>query len=147
MPGPKLPGGEVTAGERGELERLILRHTTGQQRVERARLVVLMADGRSNSEAARVMGIDVDTARKWRRRWQRVRDVPLAEFGVTARHRRADLPAPRRAPSERGLRPDLNVRHALSELHLSCVRATRRATPELSVARSEIGRLDPIARL
>jgi putative transposase len=90
MPGPKLPAVEVTAEERAELERLVRRHTTGQQLVERARLVLLMADGQSNSEAARVVGVDVDTARKWRRRWQRVRDVPLAALGVA--DRLADAP-------------------------------------------------------
>lgn len=85
MPGPKPPVVEVTAEERAELERMIRRHTTGQQLAERARLVLLMADGRNNSEAARAVGVDVDTARKWRTRWREVRDVPLAERGVAAR--------------------------------------------------------------
>ena len=85
MPGPKLPPVEVTAEERAELERLVRRHTTGQQLAERARIVVLAADGLNNCAVARVVGVDVDTVRKWRRRWCDVRDVPLADVSITAR--------------------------------------------------------------
>src|SRR5687767_15879432 len=41
MPGPKLPAVEVTVEERAELERIVRRHTAGQQLVERARIVDL----------------------------------------------------------------------------------------------------------
>ena len=85
MPGPKPPVVEVTAEERAELERLVRRPTTGQQLAERARIVLLMADGLNNSEVARAVAVDVDTVRKWRTRWCRVRGVPLAEVGVAAR--------------------------------------------------------------
>ena len=85
MPGPKPPAVEVTAEERVELERLVRRHTTGQQLAERARIVLLMADGLNNSEVARTVAVDVDTVRKWRRRWRRVGAVPLAEEGVASR--------------------------------------------------------------
>ncbi len=85
MPGPKPPVVEVTAEERVELERLVRRPTTGQQLAERARMVVLMADGLNNSEVARAVGVDVDTARKWRTRWCRARAVPVAELSLTAR--------------------------------------------------------------
>ena len=90
MPGPKPPVVEVTADERAELERLVRRHTTGQQVAERARIVLLMADGQNNSEVARAVGVDVDTVRKWRARWRGVRDVPLAELRVA--DRQADAP-------------------------------------------------------
>jgi putative transposase len=92
MPGPKPPPVEVTAEERAELERLVRRPTTGQQLAERARIVLLMAEGRNNSEVARAVGVDVDTVRKWRGRWRRVRAVPLAELRVAARL--ADAPRP-----------------------------------------------------
>jgi putative transposase len=92
MPGPKSPPVEVTAEERAELERLVRRHTTGQQLAERARIVLRAAEGLNNSEIARAMGVDVDTVRKWRGRWRRGRAVPLAELSVAARL--ADAPRP-----------------------------------------------------
>ncbi len=85
MPGPKPAAVEVTAEERADLERLVRRHTTGQQLAERARLVLLMADGQNNSEVARTAGVDVDTVRKWRRRWLSCTGVALAELPVAAR--------------------------------------------------------------
>ena len=85
MPGPKLPPVEVTAEERAALERMVRRHTTGQQVAERARIVLLLADGLNTSEAARAGGVHIDTVRKWRRRWCAVWAVPVAEVSVTAR--------------------------------------------------------------
>src|SRR3712207_5221264 len=85
MPGPKPPVVEVTAEERVELGRLSRRPTTGQQLAERARIVLLMADGRNNSEVARAVDVGVDTVRKWRTRWCRAREVPVAELSLTAR--------------------------------------------------------------
>jgi hypothetical protein len=49
--GPKLPPIEVSGEERAELERLVRRHTTGQQLAERARLILYLADGLNQSEA------------------------------------------------------------------------------------------------
>src|SRR5262245_7155406 len=92
MPGPKPPPIEVTGEERAELERLVRRHTTGQQLAERARIVLLMAEGLNNSEVARAVDVDVDTVRKWRGRWRRIREVPVAELSVAARL--ADAPRP-----------------------------------------------------
>jgi transposase len=85
MAGPKLPAVEVTVEERAELERIVRRHTAGQQLVERARIILLAADGLNNCEVARAMDVHIETVRKWRRRWCGARAVPLAELGVTAR--------------------------------------------------------------
>lgn len=92
MPGPKLPAIELTAEERGELERLARRPTTGQQLAERARVVLLAAEGRNNCEIARALAIDVDTVRKWRGRWRGVAGAPAAELPVATRL--ADAPRP-----------------------------------------------------
>jgi putative transposase len=92
MPGPKLPAIEVTVEERGELERLARRPTTGQQLAERARVVLLAAEGRNNCEIARALAIDVDTVRKWRGRWRGVAGAPAAELPVATRL--ADAPRP-----------------------------------------------------
>jgi putative transposase len=85
MPGPKLAAVEVTVEERAELERIVRRHTAGQQVVERARIVLLASDGLNNSEVARALDVHIDTVRKWRRRWCGVREVPAAELDVSAR--------------------------------------------------------------
>jgi len=101
MPGPKLPPVEVNAAERAALERLVRRPTTGQQLVERARIVLLAADGLNNSEGARAMGVQIDTVRKWRRRWCTARGVPLADLSITARLDDAPRPGtPARITSE-----------------------------------------------
>jgi putative transposase len=85
MPGPTPPPIKLSGEERAALERLVRRPTTGQQLAERARIVLLAADGLDNSAVARAVGVDVDTVRKWRRRWRRVEDAPLAELSVAAR--------------------------------------------------------------
>jgi transposase len=92
MPGPKLPAVEVTSEERAELERIVHRHTAGQQLVERARIVLLASDGLSTSEVARTMDVHIDTVRKWRRRWCGTRGVPLADLTIPARL--GDAPRP-----------------------------------------------------
>jgi putative transposase len=85
MPGPTPPPVELTGEERAELERLVRRHTTGQQLAGRARIVLLAADGLDNSAVARAVGVDVDTVRKWRGRWRSIQAVPVAELSVAAR--------------------------------------------------------------
>ena len=70
MPGPKPPTIVVSEWERGELERLVRAQTTGQAVARRARVVLLASEGWSTAEVARRVGIDVDTARDWRARWQ-----------------------------------------------------------------------------
>jgi putative transposase len=92
MPGPRLPAIELTAAERGELERLARRPMTGQQLAERARIVLLAAEGLNNCAIARALAIDVDTVRKWRGRWRGGAGVSVAERPVAARL--ADAPRP-----------------------------------------------------
>ncbi len=85
MPGPTLPALEVTAEERGELERLARRPATGQQLAERARIVLLGADGLNNCAIGRALAVDVDTVRKWRGRWHGVAGAPVAGRPVATR--------------------------------------------------------------
>ena len=85
MPGPTLPPIEVSGEERTELERLVRRHTTGQQLAERARIILFLADGLNQSAVARAAGVHIETVRKWRRRWGHARGVSLADLGVAAR--------------------------------------------------------------
>jgi hypothetical protein len=69
MPGRRPPSVDLTDKERCELEGLVRRHTTGQQRADRARIVPRAADGRNTSEIARALALEPDTVRRWRRRW------------------------------------------------------------------------------
>ena len=50
MPGPKPPAINLNDVERQELELLVRRYTTGQQKVIRARIVLLAAMGKNNRE-------------------------------------------------------------------------------------------------
>lgn len=101
MAGPRPPEIVLSADDRAELERLVRARTTGQQLVLRARIVLLAADGLSTSAVARVLGVDVGTARQWRARWRQFRAVPPQELSVAARL--ADAPKPG-APAR--LRPE-----------------------------------------
>jgi putative transposase len=92
MPGPRPPEIVLSDEERAELGRLVRAHTTGQQLAVRARIVLLAAEGLSTSQVARALGLDVGTARQWRARWLRCRDVPPEETSVAGRL--ADAPKP-----------------------------------------------------
>jgi len=51
------------------LEKLASRHTTGQQIAQRARIVLNAAAGLNHAQIAHTLGISVDMATLWRRRW------------------------------------------------------------------------------
>ena len=85
MPGPRPPSVVLTDEERRGLERLVRRHTTGQQLADRARIVLLAAEGLNNSEVARQLTLEPDTVRLWRRRWLSATGVALADLGAAAR--------------------------------------------------------------
>ena len=85
MPGPQLPPLALPADARRDLEALVRRHTAPQQRVVRARIILLAADGLSNSQIARTLGLETDTVRLWRQRWERFQAVALADLAVDQR--------------------------------------------------------------
>lgn len=92
MRGPKPPPLILSAAERQELEQLVRRHTTPQQRVLRARIVLAAADGANNCQIARRFDLSLDLVRRWRTRWLLLQpatldDLPLAE-------RLTDIPRP-----------------------------------------------------
>jgi transposase len=92
MPGPQLPALDLTADERHGLEVLVRRHTAPQQVVLRARIILLAADGLNNSQIARTLGVEADTVRLWRQRWQGFQGVALADLSVA--ERLTDAPRP-----------------------------------------------------
>jgi putative transposase len=85
MPGPQLPTLALPADARRDLEALVRRHTAPQQLVVRARIILLAADGLSNSQIARTLGLETDTVRLWRQRWERFQAVALADLAVDQR--------------------------------------------------------------
>ena len=92
MPGPKPEKIELSERERQELERLVARHTTGQQKAQRGRIILKAAEGQNQAEIARELKVSVDMARLWRRRWIALREVGLDDLSVD--ERLEDLPRP-----------------------------------------------------
>ncbi|GBQ17002.1 IS630 family transposase [Komagataeibacter rhaeticus] len=60
---------ELTALERQELESLARARKTGQALARRARIVLAAADGHENKAIRDLMGADINTVGKWRRRF------------------------------------------------------------------------------
>ena len=97
MPHPKPPAITLTEAERQALEKLVKRHTIGQQIALRARIILAAADGSNNTQIASRLGITLDTARLWRDRWLQLHDITLDDLSVEDRLQ--DLPRPG-APSQ-----------------------------------------------
>ena len=62
MPGPKPAKVELSESVRVELEKLAARHTTGQQKAQRARIILKAAEGKNHAEIARELSISIDMA-------------------------------------------------------------------------------------
>jgi len=96
MPGPKPSAINLNDVERHELELLVRRYTTGQQKVIRARIVLLAAMGKNNREIANELDVSLDTARLWRQRWLDLQSLSLDDLSVE--ERLDDLPRPGSPP-------------------------------------------------
>jgi transposase len=94
MRGPKPPVVDLHPDVRHDLELLLRRHTLPQQLALRGRIVLAAADGLNNSQIARLLDLDVDTVRLWRRRWLACAGLPLADLPMAERLR--DTPRPGR---------------------------------------------------
>lgn len=92
MPGPKAIVIDLSEEAVIGLTKLIKAHQTGQQIVLRARIILAAGQGQSNAQIARELGVDVDTVRLWRQRWQLLELIPLSELSVA--ERLEDLPRP-----------------------------------------------------
>lgn len=90
MPGPKPPPIELSPIEQQELDKLVKRHTVGQQIALRGRIVLAAAEGKNNSQIARELSITLDTVRLWRGRWRDLQPIALAD--LSAEERLQDLP-------------------------------------------------------
>jgi len=92
MPGPKPEPIELSANVRQDLEKLAARHTTGQQKAQRARIILIAAEGKNNAEIARELNQSIDMVRLWRRRWHELE--PIGFDDLNAEERLDDLPRP-----------------------------------------------------
>jgi putative transposase len=90
--GPQPLPVHLAEEERLALEQLVHRHHTPQQLALRARIVLAAAAGLNHRQIARQLGVSLDAARLWRRRWLHYQPLPLGELPVEARL--ADLPRP-----------------------------------------------------
>ena len=77
---------------RRDLEKLVARHTTGQQKAQRARIILKAAEGKNNAEIARELNQSIDMVRLWRQRWHKL--APIAWDDLSAEERLDDLPRP-----------------------------------------------------
>jgi transposase len=92
MPSPKPLPVTLTDAERQGLERLVRRHTVGQQIALRGRIVLAAAAGRNNTQIAKEEGVTLDTVRLWRQRWLDLQPISLDDLSVEERLQ--DLPRP-----------------------------------------------------
>lgn len=92
MPGPKPTPIELSEEVRQELEKLAARHTTGQQKAQRARIILKCAEGKNNAAIARELKQSIDMVRLWRRRWHELSPLDWADLSVE--DRLDDLPRP-----------------------------------------------------
>ena len=94
MRGPKPDPLSLTEVERNEVERLVRRHSTGQQMALRGRIILEANAGKNNSQIARELGISVETVRAWRTRWLALQ--PVAASDLSVQDRLSDVPRPGR---------------------------------------------------
>jgi putative transposase len=85
MPGPQPEPIELSDQARRELEKLAARHTTGQQKAQRARIILKAAEGKNNAEIAREVHQSIDMVRLWRRRWRELAPIGLDDLSVEER--------------------------------------------------------------
>jgi putative transposase len=92
MPDPSARVVILSDAEQQGLERLVKRHTVGQQFTLRGRIVLLAAAGKKNMEIAKELKVTLDTVRLWRGRWLDLQSIALDDLSVEARLQ--DLPRP-----------------------------------------------------
>jgi putative transposase len=92
MPGPRPEVIDLIDEVRHELEKLVARHTSGQQKAQRARIILKAAEGKNNAEIARELNQSIDMVRLWRRRWHELE--PIGYEDLSADERLEDLPRP-----------------------------------------------------
>ncbi len=92
MAGRKPKPIELSEVVRETLEKLVARHTTGQQKAQRTRIILKAAAGKTNTAIAKELTISVDMVALWRERWLTLAAISLDD--LTVEERLEDLPRP-----------------------------------------------------
>lgn len=92
MRGPKPTPIHLSAEEQRGLEKLIHRHTVGQQIALRGRILLAAAEGKPNVHIARELDVTLDMVRLWRKRWLDLQPISLDDLSIEERLQ--DLPRP-----------------------------------------------------
>lgn len=92
MPGPQPEQIELSDKAQRDLEKLAARHTTSQQKAQRARIILKAGESKNNAEIAREVRQSIDMVRLWRRRWLELTAIALEDLSVE--ERLDDLPRP-----------------------------------------------------
>ena len=79
---------EISEEDRAELERIVRSSTAEVRMLERAQIVLAASEGHSAAKVARRLGCSVNTAQKWRSRYERdgisgLRDLPRSGKPLT----------------------------------------------------------------
>ena len=82
----------LTETERQGLEKLVKRHTVGQQIALRGRIILAAAEGQTHVQIAEQLQVTVDTVRLWRQRWLDLAPISLDDLSIEERLQ--DLPRP-----------------------------------------------------
>jgi len=90
--GPKPTPIHLSDEERQGLEKLISRHTIGQQVAIRGRIILAAAEGTPNVHIGKELGITLDMVRLWRKRWLQLQPIALDDLSIEERLQ--DLPRP-----------------------------------------------------
>ena len=85
MRGPKPPAISLSTAERAALQALERRPSTPQQLALRAQIILAAADGLNHRQIARALGISLDSARFWPRRWLSLQPIALDDLAVADR--------------------------------------------------------------
>jgi transposase len=90
MRGPKPSPIELGEKEQEELEKIVKRHTVGQQIALRGRIILAAGAGKNNSQIVRELGVSLDMVRLWRGRWLLLKPIQAADLSIE--ERLEDLP-------------------------------------------------------
>lgn len=144
MPGPRPEPIELSDKVRRELEKLAARHTTGQQKAQRARIILKAAEGKTNADIARELKQSLDMVRLWRRRWRELEAIGWEDLSMD--ERLEDLPrpgAPSRLTADQVCQMEQMACEAPEKAGRPISQWTGRELAEELIARGIVGSISP----
>jgi len=92
MPDPRAVAIELDSETRATLQKVASQYSTAQQLAQRVRIILLAGEGKTHRQISQALGISIDMARLWRKRWSSFAQIPLSELSV--QERLEDAPRP-----------------------------------------------------